>query len=313
MGLRKLELIRAYPSTMTATNLARMAAYVISVLALTAGASQDDIESVRQAFAQGNYALAFQEAQRLAQKGEPEAELDLGLLYDIGHGVSQDFAQAAQWYRRAAEHGNVTAMFNLGAMYDAGRGVAVDRLEAARWYERAAAQGFGRAQYDLALMLEHGDGVRRNLARAEQLYRLAGANGIQAAERRLTVIANLETPTSTRSLHSDVTHDEAFARAQAVILQRGLSEGSKEDVAALADAAANGSALAAYDLGYCYEVGIGVKVDKTQAYVWYVRAEKALLAPKAKSAASEAARQLSTELTQPELEKARAMLREPFH
>lgn len=39
-----------------------------------------------------------------ADQGDASAQYNLGLLYDQGHGVPQDYGQAA-WYRNAAEQG----------------------------------------------------------------------------------------------------------------------------------------------------------------------------------------------------------------
>jgi hypothetical protein len=52
-------------------------------------------------------------------------------LYDQGHGVPQDYAQAAIWYRKAAEQGLALAQSNLGVLYEEGRGVPKDYAQAA--------------------------------------------------------------------------------------------------------------------------------------------------------------------------------------
>jgi TPR repeat protein len=46
--------------------------------------------------------------------------------------VPEDHAEAARWYRRAADQGNPDAEFNLGSLYDSGQGVPQDHAEAAR-------------------------------------------------------------------------------------------------------------------------------------------------------------------------------------
>ncbi len=37
--------------------------------------------------------------------GDAIAQFDLGLMYDLGEGVAQDYAIALIWYRKAAEQG----------------------------------------------------------------------------------------------------------------------------------------------------------------------------------------------------------------
>lgn len=53
---------------------------------------------------------------------------------------------AVQWYHRAAEQGHQAAQTNLGTKYRTGHGVRQDYQEAARWYRRAGNQGERAAQ-----------------------------------------------------------------------------------------------------------------------------------------------------------------------
>ncbi len=74
--------------------------------------------------------------------GSLGAVYGIGLIYDNGKGVPQDYAEAINWYRKAAERGFPPAESNLGIMYENGKGVAQDYAEAANWYRKAAEQGF---------------------------------------------------------------------------------------------------------------------------------------------------------------------------
>ena len=42
---------------------------------------------------------------------------DLGLLFENGHGVPQDYAQAMVWYRKADAAGDVDAPNQIGELY----------------------------------------------------------------------------------------------------------------------------------------------------------------------------------------------------
>ena len=46
------------------------------------------------------------------------AQYNLGVMYDNGEGVPQDYKEAVKWYRLAAEQGNANAQTNLGNMYE---------------------------------------------------------------------------------------------------------------------------------------------------------------------------------------------------
>ena len=73
-----------------------------------------------------------------AQKGDAQAQSNLGLIYDNGEGVPQDYAQAMKWYRLAADQGYASAQYNLAVMYQYGQGVPKDYVQAAKWYRLAA-------------------------------------------------------------------------------------------------------------------------------------------------------------------------------
>ena len=90
------------------------------------------------AFAEGDYATAYEELRPLAERGEPGAQFTLGFMYDYGQGVQQNTQEAIWWYRNAAEEGIAVAQFSLGEIYEGGRGTPKDLAEAYRWYSLAA-------------------------------------------------------------------------------------------------------------------------------------------------------------------------------
>jgi Tfp pilus assembly protein PilF len=75
-----------------------------------------------------------------AERGDPEAQLELGLMYLHGRGVRVNYAMARAWLEKAAEQDEPDAQHELGLMYYYGRGVAVDRAEAYKWFKLAAEQ-----------------------------------------------------------------------------------------------------------------------------------------------------------------------------
>jgi TPR repeat protein len=70
-------------------------------------------------------------------------------MYATGRGVEQDDVEAERWCRKAAERGNPEAQYNLGSMYATGWVVEQDPAEAERWYRKAAEQGHAAAQCEL--------------------------------------------------------------------------------------------------------------------------------------------------------------------
>lgn len=76
-----------------------------------------------------------------AEQGDVDAQLHLGMKYELGIGVRQDYAEAAKWTRKAAEQGHAAAQSALGMMYLLGLGVRQDYAEAKEWYGKSCDNG----------------------------------------------------------------------------------------------------------------------------------------------------------------------------
>ena len=106
------------------------------------GQSATNQRSVDQrATAQRPRVMSLADLRKLADRGDADAQWQIGVRYHNGDGVPHDDAQAMQWFHRAAEQGHVTAEATLGAYYWAGRGVPQDLSQAYFWSALALAQG----------------------------------------------------------------------------------------------------------------------------------------------------------------------------
>ncbi len=103
-----------------------------------------------QEYEAGQYNGALRYWLPLADQGNANAQLNVGLMYDTGRGVAVDPVRAVNWYRQSAEHGLAAAQYNLGVMYASGRGVEQDTGQARFWLELAAEQGLQDARALLA-------------------------------------------------------------------------------------------------------------------------------------------------------------------
>ena len=101
-------------------------------------------DNLRQAY------LLFKDA---AEKGDPEGEHNLGVMYYDGNGIPKNREEAAAWFRKAAEKGHACSQYNLANMLVSGEDVAGDVPEARKWYALAADAGLGMASYNLGFML----------------------------------------------------------------------------------------------------------------------------------------------------------------
>jgi hypothetical protein len=165
------------------------AALILIISLLMAGtAFAEPFEDATKAYYRGDYETAYRLIKPLAEQGLPEAQFNLGLMYDKGQGVPQDYAEAVKWYRKAAEQGNAKAVksyrkaaeqgnaeaqFNLGLMYDKRQGVPQNYAEAVKWYRKAAEQGFAEAQTNLGIMYFTGQGVPKDYVLAHMWFHLA--------------------------------------------------------------------------------------------------------------------------------------------
>ena len=78
-----------------------------------------------------------------------------------------------KWFRKAAEQGNAPAQTILGMMYEDGRGITQDYTEAARWYRKATDQGWPTGQGILGALYTFGTGVPKNDVLAHMWLSLA--------------------------------------------------------------------------------------------------------------------------------------------
>ena len=109
----------------------------------------------------------------------------LGLIYEHGKGVEQDYKTAAEWYRLAANQGLAHAQNNLGMMYEHGKGVTQNDQLAFYWYKRAAEQALAEAEFNLSSMYKNGAGVKQDHKKAAEWRQRAVEQGHAAAQSTL--------------------------------------------------------------------------------------------------------------------------------
>jgi TPR repeat protein len=135
-----------------------------------------------------DFAQAWDAYRKLAEQGDRNAELYLGLAYDLGQDVPRNAQEAARWYRKAAAQGSGSAASNLGVIYFNGDGVPKDDVEAASWFRSAANRGCASAQYSLGRLYFMGDGVSRNPTEAANWLEKAAVQGNAGAQKLLSLM-----------------------------------------------------------------------------------------------------------------------------
>ncbi len=237
-----------------------------------------DYYDADRAYETGDYAYAFNEYKRLAERGDARAQLRVGWMYYYGEGVGQDNALALVWYRKAAEQGDVTSMFNLAYGYEHGEGVRRDLDESRRWYGRVAGQRDAMERLDFQWLTKTFLTLNAAQARAAAEWaerkRLRSAKAAEGARIAAevppgTAPAPVETPPAPdpRKGHggdalSPAAHTEVkmFRDPRLERIRRAAEAGDEH---------------AQVTLGWIYSSGKGVPVDKAKAARWYrLAAEK---------------------------------------
>lgn len=182
---------------------------------------------------------------KAAERGDAVAQFELGVAYDEGNGVPQDYKAAVSWYRKAAEQGNAKAQFNLGLMYCAGQGVLEDCKEGAAWLRKAANQGDANAQFKLGVIYRSGLDVPKDNSEAAGWFRKAAEQGSQDAQTDLGAM---------------------YERGE------GMPQNYAEAVNWYRKAAEQGDGHAQVFLGYMYRYGKGIAQNYVESYKWYLLA-----------------------------------------
>lgn len=154
----------------------------VTAMLLTTWPVHAGLEEGLTAYRNKNYQTALNEMLPLANSGNARAQNVMGLLYQGGHGVPQDHAEALRWLLLSAEQNEPTALNNLGVVYSKGLGVQQDHAQAVKWYMRAADAGSELGTYNLAYKYEKGEGIRKNYTEALRLYQMGAQRGHAPAE-----------------------------------------------------------------------------------------------------------------------------------
>ena len=132
------------------------------------------------------YAKALDSIKTLADAGNVKAKKALGDYYFGGYaGIAQDYAKALELYTEAGEKGDADAQAQVGYIYQYGCGVDPDYEKAMEWNNRAAQQGNAQGQAQIGWLYQQGLGVTQNLDEAGRWYTRAADQGNKWAEDRL--------------------------------------------------------------------------------------------------------------------------------
>jgi TPR repeat protein len=200
------------------------------------------------AYHRGDYATALREFRPLAEQGDPEAQVQLGGMYQDGRGVPQDYVEAARWFHKAAEQGDRSGKSHLVTIFiimvrESLNAASQKRYSSAmKLLEPTAELGWAEAQSWLGLMHYDGLGIPQDYSVAMKWFFKAAAQGNAQAQYYLGVMY-------------DKGHGARQDYVRAVWWYR--------------QAAQQGETSAQTSLGALYYNGWGVPQDYVQAHKWF--------------------------------------------
>ena len=209
-------------------------------------------------FKMAHYGNAHTIWQALAERGNAEANFNLGILYEDGLGVSQNLAQALRYYETAAIGGSFKAQYRLGLLYFVGEIVPLDKVKAKRWLTEAASGGDRDSIEMLAILSGTRSSKRdREFLRAETAH--ASADYTQAAEIWQRLADNNDIISRTRLAW-------LYEKGQ------GVKRNLKRAAELFRQSAMEGDADAQYALAVMLQTGKGQPKDLVESEVWLQRA-----------------------------------------
>lgn len=152
-----------------------------------AQAQNSDMMAGAEAWRRGDDIAAVRAWQPLAERGNADAQFNMGQAFKLGRGVAQDIAMAEIWYRRAASQGHLQAEDNLGLILFA----SGQRGAAMHYIRKSAARGEARALFLLGTAHFNGDLAPQDWPRAYALTLRASQTGLSLAASRVAELDKL--------------------------------------------------------------------------------------------------------------------------
>lgn len=232
-----------------------------------------------------------------AEKWHPNALFDIAECYADGRGVPQNKETAFKYYKKAAKSGHIRAKYNvayilettkndlkaavenyhaaaikgdvlsqlkMGHFCSEGVGeIPEDKKAAFEWYLKAAEQKNPEAAYEVGRCYEEGEGVERDPKKAVTWYQQAAEGEEPFVEALVALGRCCQNRIGIEALKQD---QEQKGQAKEVDYY------SKRAVAYFIEAAKQEDDEAEYELGNCYEHGLGTPIDQKKAFACYHKA-----------------------------------------
>ncbi|XP_012557543.1 DAP3-binding cell death enhancer 1 isoform X1 [Hydra vulgaris] len=184
-----------------------------------------------------NHKTAFDLFLKASENGSIASLYNIGLCYELGHGVNLSLEKAAEYYKLAADKGHLRAMYNLSSLHYQELANKFNNSETGFYYMKLAADnGLVKAQLKLALIYTE----EKKYCNAVKYFEMA-ANQNDAESLYYLAICydngfGVKQDTKTAMLHYKKAAEMGYAGAQYIVGHRyknGHKECPKDLVSAL--------------------------------------------------------------------------------
>lgn len=217
--------------------------------------------------------------QKLAQKGDAQAQMKVGYMMVNGLGSTANPALGEQWLLQAAKQHHPEAEFVLGTMYHLGQFNGTANDEQAKYWFKCAAKKLPQAWLDLGFIYETVDKQYTDANYAYQQaiqyskflgyfnqgliyqYGKGTTMDLNKAKTNFAVVAQTGSP-------------QAMLELGDLNLYKGSHEAAQEALSWYQKASEKGQPEAFYRLGLMNESGIGTQINYPQAISYYQKAQQ---------------------------------------
>ena len=152
--------------------------------------SAQSVKAGIDAWQHADYSAAIAIWRPLAERGDADAQFNLGQAYRLGRGVPINLAAAKTWFERAAKTGHLDAQTTLGLLlFQNG-----DQTQGLNWLKQAAEKGEARALLVYGTALYNGDGVTQDRILGYAYVSRAASQGLGPAKETLAQLDSLMPP-----------------------------------------------------------------------------------------------------------------------
>ena len=212
-----------------------------------------------------------------AKGNDDDAIFAVGRCYKHGIGTEANPDKALEWFEKGAEMEEFRCFTELGLAYENGNGVEENPQKAVEYMQKAAEKNYGYAQFKMGDYYLYGYGpCMEDNAQAVEWYQKAIENEVPMAMLRmgdyyLYDYDKLGESEKAFEYYKKASEAEVYNEGLGICYEMGIGVEDNETEAFkyYTLAADDGNITSMYRVGTCYYKGTGVKENYAEAYRWF--------------------------------------------